>query len=71
MVSSEDLITVIADRLRHYKARNIVLDPVMVATSGSSLMKSEAVGTMIQELFRLLQSSHLIFRRHRFYQVCQ
>ena len=53
MVSSEDLITVIADRLRHYKARNIVLDPVMVATSGSSLMKSEAVGTMIQELFPL------------------
>ena len=53
MVSSEDLITVIADRLRHDKARNIVLDPVMVATSGSSLMKSEAVGTMIQELFPL------------------
>ena len=36
MVSSSDLIRVIAERLRHYGAKNIVVDPVMVATSGST-----------------------------------
>ena len=39
MVSSARLIRVIADRLRFYHARNVVVDPVMVATSGSALMK--------------------------------
>ena len=46
MVSSSDLIRVIAERLRHYGAKNIVVDPVMVATSGSSLMKTDAVQTL-------------------------
>lgn len=50
MVSSCELIHVIADRLRYYKAANIVLDPVMAATSGSSLMKTDAVQTLIDEL---------------------
>ena len=50
MVSSSELIRVIADRLRHYDARNIVVDPVMVATSGSALMKNEAIQTLIDEL---------------------
>lgn len=53
MVSSKELIQVIADRLRYYKAKNIVVDPVMVATSGSSLMKTDAVQTLIDELFPL------------------
>ena len=43
MVSSGELIHVIADRLRYYKPANIVLDPVMVATSGSALMKTDGV----------------------------
>lgn len=50
MVSSSELICVIADRLRHYDARNIVVDPVMVATSGSSLLKTDAVMTMTEKL---------------------
>ena len=50
MVSSAELIAVIAERLRHYGAKNIVVDPVMVATSGSALMKNEAVETLKQEL---------------------
>ncbi len=50
MVSSNELISVIADRLRYYKAKNIVVDPVMVATSGSSLMKTDAVKTLIEKL---------------------
>ena len=50
MVSSSELICVIADRLRYHKAKNVVVDPVMVATSGSSLMKTDAVQTLIDEL---------------------
>lgn len=50
MVSSAELIRVIADRLKYYKANNIVVDPVMVATSGSVLMKDNAIQTLIDEL---------------------
>ncbi len=50
MVSSSELICVIADRLRYHRAKNVVVDPVMVATSGSSLMKTDAVQTLIDEL---------------------
>ena len=40
MVSSSELMEVIAERLEFYNAKNIVVDPVMVATAGSSLMKT-------------------------------
>ncbi len=50
MVSGSELICVITDRLKYHKAKNIVVDPVMVATSGSSLMKTDAVKTLIEEL---------------------
>ena len=53
MVSSCGLIRVIADRLRRYGAENVVVDPVMVATSGSSLMKTDAVSALAEELFPL------------------
>ena len=50
MVASIELIRVIADRLRYYNAKNVVVDPVMVATSGSALMKNDAVKTLVEEL---------------------
>ena len=50
MVSSSELVCVIAERLKYHKAKNIVVDPVMVATSGSSLMKTEAVKTLMDVL---------------------
>ena len=53
MVASSALIRVIADRLKFYGARNIVVDPVMVATSGSSLMKTDAVQTLCEEMLPL------------------
>ena len=43
MVSSADLIVVIAEKLKQYKAKNIVVDPVMVATSGAKLLQDDAV----------------------------
>ena len=50
MVSSSGLIKAIAERLQHYKAENIVVDPVMVATSGSRLLEEDAVDTLKKEL---------------------
>ncbi len=50
MVSSSKLIDVIANRLKFYNAKNIVVDPVMVATSGSALIKTDAIKTLISEL---------------------
>ena len=53
MVSSSELISVIAGKLRFYKAENIVLDPVMVATSGSRLIDEDAVNALTTELIPL------------------
>lgn len=53
MVSSVDLIKTIAERLRFYQAENIVVDPVMVATSGAALIASNAVEALKQELLPL------------------
>ena len=50
MVSSTGLICVIGERLRHYKAGNIVVDPVMVATSGARLIEESAIRTLKEEL---------------------
>lgn len=53
MVSSAALIEVIAAQLRRFDAQNIVVDPVMVATSGASLMQNQAVSALQSELFPL------------------
>ncbi|MDD3217605.1 MAG: bifunctional hydroxymethylpyrimidine kinase/phosphomethylpyrimidine kinase [Lachnospiraceae bacterium] len=53
MVSSSELIHVTADRLKKYEAKNVVVDPVMVATSGSKLLKTEAAEILAKELFTL------------------
>ncbi len=50
MVSNSELIRAIVERLTFYRAENIVVDPVMVATSGADLMQSEAVLTMKEQL---------------------
>lgn len=50
MVSSAQLISVIADKLMQYNAENIVVDPVMVATSGSKLLNDDAVNIMKEKL---------------------
>ena len=53
MVASAELIHVIAERLQYYCAENIVVDPVMVSTSGSKLMQTEAVSALVEELLPL------------------
>ena len=53
MVSNSDIINAIANKLIEYKAENIVVDPVMVATSGSKLISDEAKDTLINRLLPL------------------
>lgn len=53
MVSSSEIIEVIADKLKEYSAKNIVLDPVMVSTSGHRLISEDAQETLITKLIPL------------------
>ena len=53
MVSSPEIVEAIAACLEKYKAKNIVLDPVMVATSGAKLLKEEAMDSLINRLIPL------------------
>ncbi|HIV17023.1 MAG TPA: bifunctional hydroxymethylpyrimidine kinase/phosphomethylpyrimidine kinase [Candidatus Alectryocaccobium stercorigallinarum] len=55
MVSAAELIEVIADKLTQYGAKHIVVDPVMVATSGSKLLKSDALDTLTKRLLPLAE----------------
>ena len=55
MVSSAELITVIADKLTQYGAKHIVVDPVMVATSGSKLLRDDAIGALTERLLPLAE----------------
>lgn len=53
MVSQKEIICAIADKLREYGAKNIVLDPVMVSTSGSRLLAADAIEVLAKRLFPL------------------
>lgn len=50
MVSSCELIKVIGEKLRYYEARHIVVDPVMMSTSGSKLLKDDAIAVLKEQL---------------------
>lgn len=53
MVSSSGLIQAISEKLNEYDAKNIVVDPVMVATSGSRLISGDAIETLKKHLLPL------------------
>ena len=55
MLPSSESIKVTAQKLAQYNAKHIVLDPVMVSTSGTPLMKNDAVSVMKDELFHLAE----------------
>ena len=55
MVSSQELIRVIAQKLRQYGAKHIVVDPVMVATSGAKLLQDDAVQALTEKLLPLAE----------------
>lgn len=51
MLSDSKIIRVTVDTLNKYRAKNVVVDPVMVSTSGSKLIKEEAVNSLKELLF--------------------
>lgn len=53
MVSASELIRVISETIRHYELKNVVVDPVMVATSGARLISEDAIGTLKECLLPL------------------
>ncbi len=53
MLANVEIIKAVAERLRHYAARNIVLDPVMVSTSGHRLLEDNAASALVGELVPL------------------
>ncbi len=55
MIPSEALIQIAAERLTFYRAEHIVLDPVMVATSGASLSRAGATEALIESLLPLAE----------------
>jgi len=50
MVSNSQIVEVIANKLIEYKAKNIVVDPVMISTSGKRLLCDEAIDMLISKL---------------------
>lgn len=53
MLATPDVVSVVADAIRRHGIRNVVLDPVMVATSGDRLIVPETAQALVQELFPL------------------
>ncbi|EFC48217.1 predicted protein [Naegleria gruberi] len=55
MLYSSELIRVVIEKLKHYRELNpnikVVVDPVMVSTSGHNLLKDEAVDALVREFF--------------------
>ena len=55
MLHSPDVVHVVADAIRRYQLPHVVLDPVMVATSGDRLIAQETAGVLVAELFPLAE----------------
>src|SRR3989344_4253824 len=53
MLYSAEIVRAVADRLRKWAPRHLVVDPVMVSKSGTALLKPDAVDVMTRELFPL------------------
>jgi len=53
MLATPDVVSVVADAIRRHQIRNVVLDPVMVATSGDRLIVPETAQALVKELFPL------------------
>ena len=53
MLSSAEIIATVADRIRHWRVSNLVVDPVMVAKSGDRLLRADAVAALVRDLMPL------------------
>ena len=76
MVASAELIHVIAERLSFYKPKFIVVDPVMVSTSGSRLIEEDAVaalltGTKIDSKEKMEQAAQALYNKYETAVLCK
>ncbi|MBZ9651904.1 bifunctional hydroxymethylpyrimidine kinase/phosphomethylpyrimidine kinase [Psychroflexus montanilacus] len=55
MLHSKEVIEVIAKHLKYYQPKSVVLDPVMVATSGDRLLKEEAMQALMETMIPLAE----------------
>ncbi|MFN9726518.1 bifunctional hydroxymethylpyrimidine kinase/phosphomethylpyrimidine kinase [Acidovorax sp.] len=55
MLHSPEVVRVVADAIGRHQLPHVVLDPVMVATSGDKLIADETVGVLVRELFPLAE----------------
>lgn len=53
MLFSKEIIQTVTDRLRFYAPQHIVLDPMMISTSGSKLISDDAIETLCRDLMPL------------------
>lgn len=53
MLHAPEIVRVVAEKLRKYRPKTVILDPVMVATSGAKLIENETISVLINELFPL------------------
>lgn len=53
MVSNANIIRIIAEKLLYYKAKNVVVDPVMISTSGSKLLNDDAIDVLKNKLLTI------------------
>ena len=51
MLYSSDIVATVADRMRRYEVSNLIIDPVMVSTSGSRLISDDAIVALREQLF--------------------
>lgn len=53
MLCNAEVATAVAERLEHYRPDNLIVDPVMVSTSGSMLLEEDAVEVLVRRIFPL------------------
>ena len=65
MLHSPEVIIAVTERLKHYQAPNIVVDPVMVSTGGDKLLQDDAVDALKTILFPIGRRDHAQFAGSR------
>jgi hydroxymethylpyrimidine/phosphomethylpyrimidine kinase len=55
MLHAPEIVQVVADAIDRHQLRQVILDPVMIATSGAVLIENEAVKALVQQLFPRVQ----------------
>lgn len=55
MLCNAEVASAVAERLKHYRPQNLIVDPVMVSTSGSMLLEKEAVEVLTKRIFPLAE----------------